>query len=49
MAIAKSEAALTAFDRDEIDGCAGRAPDLRIGPRRLAFTAESPARGARAR
>src|SRR6185312_5978217 len=36
--VARGEAALTAVGRDEIDGCAGKALDLRIGPRRLAFT-----------
>ena len=39
--IAEGEAALSAFDRDEIDGCAGKELDLQIGPRRLAFTAET--------
>lgn len=36
-----AETALTAFDRDEIDACAGKELDLQIGPRRLAFTAET--------
>ena len=39
--IAKGQAALSAFDRDEIDGCAGKELELQIGPRRLAFTAET--------
>jgi len=39
--IARGEAALQAFDRDAVDRCAGRELDLRIGPRRLAFTAEA--------
>src|SRR3984893_3879332 len=39
--IAEGQAALAAFDRDEIDGCAGKELDLQIGPRRLAFTAET--------
>src|SRR5205814_6264892 len=39
--IAEAQAALAAFDRDEIDGCAGKELDLQIGPRRLAFTAET--------
>jgi hypothetical protein len=39
--IAAGEKALEAFTRDEIDGCAGKALDLQIGPRRLAFTAET--------
>jgi hypothetical protein len=40
-AIAQAQATLAAFDRDEIDRCAGKALDLQIGPRRLAFTAET--------
>ncbi len=39
--IAKAEAALLAFTPDEIDACAGKELNLRIGPRRLAFTSES--------
>jgi hypothetical protein len=38
--IARAETALEAFTPDEIDACAGKALDLQIGPRRLAFTAE---------
>lgn len=37
----RAETALAAFDRDEIDACAGKELDLQIGPRRLAFTAET--------
>ena len=39
--VAAGEKALEAFTREEIDGCAGKALDLQIGPRRLAFTAET--------
>jgi hypothetical protein len=39
--IGRAEAMLTAFTREEIDACAGRELDLQIGPRRLAFTAET--------
>jgi hypothetical protein len=39
--VADCETQLAAFDRDEIDACAGKALDLQIGPRRLAFTAET--------
>jgi uncharacterized protein len=39
--IVRGEAALQAFDRDEVDRCAGKELDLQIGPRRLAFTAET--------
>src|SRR6201994_4736497 len=39
--IARAEAALVAFTPDEVNGCEGRALDLQIGPRRLAFTAET--------
>jgi uncharacterized protein len=39
--IADGQAALAAFDRDEINGCAGKELDLQIGPRRLAFMAET--------
>jgi len=39
--IGKAEAALEAFLPDEVNGRAGAALDLQIGPRRLAFTAET--------
>lgn len=39
--LADGEAALAAVDRDELDRCAGKALDLQIGPRQLAFTAET--------
>jgi uncharacterized protein len=39
--IASAEAALEAFVPEEIDRWAGRELDLQIGPRRLAFTAET--------
>jgi hypothetical protein len=39
--IAEAQATLARFDRDEIDGCAGKHLDLQIGPRRLAFAAET--------
>jgi hypothetical protein len=39
--ITRAQTSLGAFDRDEIDGCAGKELDLQIGPRRLAFTAET--------
>jgi hypothetical protein len=39
--ISRGEAALAAFTREEIDACEGKALDLQIGPRRLAFAAES--------
>jgi hypothetical protein len=39
--IARAEAALQAFDPDVVNGCSGRNLDLQIGPRRLAFTAET--------
>ncbi|MCW1427527.1 DUF1993 family protein [Novosphingobium sp. JCM 18896] len=39
--IAKGETALEAFVREEIDTCAGKELDMQIGPRRLAFTAET--------
>jgi hypothetical protein len=39
--IGRAESMLMAFTREEIDICAGRELDLRIGPRRLAFTAET--------
>ncbi len=37
----KAEAALAAFDPDEVNSWAGRELDLQIGPRRLAFTSET--------
>jgi hypothetical protein len=39
--IAKAQTALAAFDREEIDACAGKELDLQIGPRWLAFVAET--------
>jgi len=39
--IGKAETALEAFTPDEINPCAGKDLDLQIGPRRLAFTAET--------
>lgn len=39
--IRKGEAALEALVPEEVDGWAGRALDLQIGPRRLAFTSET--------
>jgi hypothetical protein len=36
----RAETALEAVIPEEIDACAGKELDLRIGPRRLAFTAE---------
>jgi hypothetical protein len=39
--IAKAEAALEAFTPDEVNAWQGRALDLQIGPRRLAFTSET--------
>jgi hypothetical protein len=39
--IAQAQAALEAFTLAEIDRWAGRELDLQIGPRRLAFTAET--------
>jgi uncharacterized protein len=39
--IARGEAALEAFVPEEINECAGKHLDLQIGPRRLAFTAET--------
>lgn len=39
--IARGETALEAFVREEIDACAGKQLDMQIGPRRLAFTAET--------
>jgi hypothetical protein len=39
--VGQAVTALEAFTPDEINRCAGKALDLQIGPRRLAFTAES--------
>jgi hypothetical protein len=39
--IARAVTALEAFTPDEVNGWAGRDLDLQIGPRRLAFTAET--------
>ncbi|MDH7973318.1 DUF1993 domain-containing protein [Sphingomonas sp. AR_OL41] len=39
--IALTKATLRGFIPDEVDGWAGKALDLQIGPRRLAFTAET--------
>jgi len=39
--IGKAETALAAFDPDEVNSWAGKALDLQIGPRRLAFTSET--------
>jgi len=39
--IGKAEEALEAFTPDEVNGWAGKALDLQIGPRRLAFTSET--------
>ena len=39
--VAEAGAKLRAFTRDEVDACAGKHLDLQIGPRRLAFTAET--------
>ena len=39
--IAEAEAALQAFTPDEVNSCSGKALDLQIGPRRLAFTSET--------
>jgi len=39
--IAQGEAALKAFTPEEIDSCAGKDLDMQIGPRRLAFKAET--------
>lgn len=40
-AVARAEATMQAFDRAEIDACAGKELDLQIGPRRLAFMADT--------
>jgi hypothetical protein len=37
----RTETALEAFRRGEVDGWAGKDLDLQIGPRRLAFTSET--------
>jgi hypothetical protein len=39
--VGRAEAALQAFTPGEVNGCAGRELNLQIGPRRLAFTAET--------
>jgi len=39
--IGKAEAALEAFTPEEINACTGKNLDLQIGPRQLAFTAET--------
>ena len=39
--VRRAEIALAAFTPDEVNNCAGRELDLDIGPRRLAFTAET--------
>jgi uncharacterized protein len=39
--VSKAESALEAYAPDEIDGCAGRALELQIGPRKAAFTSET--------
>jgi uncharacterized protein len=39
--ICKAETALEAFTPDEVNGWAGKALDLQIGPRKLAFTSET--------
>ena len=39
--IAQAELALMALTPDEVDGWSGKTLDLQIGPRRLAFTAET--------
>ncbi|MEO5937752.1 MAG: DUF1993 domain-containing protein [Sphingomonas sp.] len=39
--VAHAGAKLQMFARDEIDACAGKELDMQIGPRRLAFTAET--------
>ena len=39
--IGRAETALAAFTPDEVNGWAGKDLDLQIGPRRLAFTAET--------
>ena len=39
--VAEADAKLRGYTRDEIDACAGKQLDMQIGPRRLAFTAET--------
>jgi len=39
--IGQAEKALDGFAPDEVNGWAGKAQDLQIGPRRLAFTSET--------
>jgi hypothetical protein len=39
--VRRTETTLEAFTPDEVNRCAGKALDLQIGPRRLAFTAET--------
>jgi hypothetical protein len=39
--VGQAETALAAFTPDEVNRCASRDLDLQIGPRRLAFTAET--------
>jgi uncharacterized protein len=39
--IGKAESALEAFSPDEVNGWSGKALDLQVGPRRLAFTSET--------
>jgi hypothetical protein len=39
--VRRAETTLAAFTPDEVNGCAGKELDLQIGPRRLAFTAET--------
>lgn len=39
--IGTGEKALQAFNRDEVDRCAGKQLDMQIGPRFLSFTAET--------
>ena len=39
--VGSAETALQAFTPDEVNSCAGKDLDLQIGPRRLAFTAET--------
>ena len=39
--VGQAETALAAFTPDEVNRCAGRDLDLQIGPRRLAFMAET--------
>ena len=39
--VRRAETALAAFTQEEVNDCAGKELDLQIGPRRLAFTAET--------